>query len=157
MKRLFSLLAFLIVIAVSSHAEDANAMRLKLSSGKDVVFFLESEPCVMFDGIDVIVTSVDGRMTLAGNDVQSYSLCYLDPSAVDRVTVAAPRFAVTTSSLSMDGLSPSSPVQAFSPDGRCVAEGKADASGHISLPLSSAPSGVYLIKTSIANFKIPKP
>ncbi|MDY5066444.1 MAG: hypothetical protein SPE85_07515, partial [Prevotella sp.] len=121
------------------------------------VFFLESEPCVMFDGIDVIVTSVDGRMTLAGNDVQSYSLCYLDPSAVDCVTVAAPRFAVTSSSLSLDGLSPSSPVQAFSPDGRCVAEGKADASGHISLPLSSAPSGVYLIKTSIANFKITKP
>ena len=59
--------------------------------------------------------------------------------------------------LQATNIEPSSKVEIYTTDGIMVASSVADVDGNVTMELSAQSGKVYIVKTSVANFKITKP
>lgn len=156
MKRL--LVSFLMAaIALSSWAEDINAMMLHLASGKQVICMLDERPVVTFGDDELILSTHMNEVSYKSADVLKFTYLYVDPSGVSPVSVPHCMFSFRGDALSVAGAEPNSQIAVYSVDGTLVVSAKADKRGIVSIVLPGQSGKVYVVKTSVANFKITKP
>lgn len=156
MKRL--LVSFLMAaIALSSWAEDSNAMMLHLASGKQVICMLDERPVVTFGDDELILSTHMNEVSYKSADVLKFTYLYVDPSGVSPVSVPHCMFSFRGDALSVAGAEPNSQIAVYSADGTLVVSAKADKRGIVSIVLPGQSGKVYVVKTSVANFKITKP
>lgn len=156
MKRI--LLSFLMaVIALSSWAEDINAMMLHLASGKQVICLLDEKPIVTFSGDELVLTTHMNEVSYQSADVLKFTYLYVDPAGISQAGVPQSMFSFSGNALSVTGAEPDSQIAVYSVDGTLVASTKTNKKGVASIVLPEQPGKVYVVKTSVANFKITKP
>ena len=156
MKRLA--LSFMMLIGtLSSFAEDIKAMMLHLSSGKSVICMLDEKPIVSFSGEELILTTHMNVVSYQSSDVLKFTYLYVDPAAVGKVEMSQSMFSFSENSLIVTGAEPGSQIDIYSVDGVLVASAKTNYTGATSIKLPEQSGKVYMVKTSVANFKITRP
>lgn len=156
MKRLA--LSFLMLIGtLSSFADDINAMMLHLSSGKSVICMLDEKPIVSFCGDELILTTHMNAVSYQSSNVLKFTYLYVDPAAVGKVEMSQSMFSFSGNTLTVTGIEPDSQVAVYSVDGVLVASAKTNQKGSATISLPEQSGKVYVVKTSVANFKITKP
>lgn len=155
MKRLL-LLVSMSLSALSSWADDINAMMLHLASGKQVVCLLDEKPVVTFRGEELILTTHMNEVCYQSADVLKFTYLYVDPTSVNKVSKQS-LFSFRENTLSVTGAEPDTQIAVYSVDGVRVASAKTDKAGATSIVLPELSGKVYVVKTSVANFKITKP
>lgn len=154
-KLLLSLL--LTVCSLGTWAEGINALMLHLASGKQVVCLLDEQPVVTFQGDELVLTTHMNIVRYQAEDVIRFTYTAVDPSGINDASTAATSFSFDGDMLRTNSLAPKSAVTVYAADGTLVASGKTDKSGNLSLSLPRQAGVVYVVKTSVANFKITKP
>lgn len=156
MKKL-TLSILMAAIALSSWAEGINAMMLHLASGKQVVYTLDEKPVVTFGDDELILSTHMNEVSYKSADVLKFTYLYVDPSGVNPVSVPHCMFSFRGDALSVAGAEPNSQIAVYSVDGTLVASAKANKKGAASISLPEQSGRVYVVKTSVANFKFTKP
>lgn len=151
-------LSFLMaVVALSSWAEDINAMMLHLASGKQVICLLDEKPIVTFSGDELVLTTHMSEVSYQSADVLKFTYLCVDPVSVNEVGVQQSMFSFVGNSLAVSGAEPDSQIAVYSVDGALVASTKTNKKGAASIVLPEQSGKVYVVKTSVANFKITRP
>lgn len=143
--------------ALSSLAEDANALMLHLASGKQVVCLLDEKPVITFRGDELVLTTHMNKVSYQSADVLKFTYLYADPSDISQVRMSNGMFYFVGNSLSVSGVEPNSLVAVYSVDGIFVASATTDKKGDATINLPEQKGKVYVVKTTVANFKITKP
>lgn len=154
-KILLSLL--LIVCSTITWAEDIDALKLHLASGKQVVCLLEERPVVTFTNEEVVITTHMHEVRYLSNDVLKFTYVNFEEDGIHSPQLDQELIRLDGNNLSIYGIASDSPVSVYTADGVLVASVKADKSGTVSVVLPEQSGKVYVVKTSVANFKISKP
>ena len=143
--------------ALSSLAEDVNALMLHLASGTQVVCLLDEKPVITFRGDELVLTTHMNKVSYQSADVLKFTYLYADPSDISQVRMSNGMFYFVGNSLSVSGVEPNSLVAVYSVDGIFVASATTDKKGDATINLPEQKGKVYVVKTTVANFKITKP
>ena len=155
MKCLF-FLGFLFCIAKTS-AEEINALCLHLASGKQITCLLDERPVVTLRDDELVVTTHLNKVSYKSGDVLKFTYTYVDPSGIMETKFRNAVFNFGKNTLQATNIEPSSKVEIYTTDGIMVASSVADVDGNVTMELSAQSGKVYIVKTSVANFKITKP
>lgn len=132
-------------------------MMLHLASGKQVVCMLDEKPVVSFSGDELILTTHMNEVRYQSEDVLKFTYLNVNPTTVNTAEMSQSMFSFSENTLSITGAEPDSPVAVYSVEGILVASAKTDKKGSAIVSLPEQSGKVYVVKTSIANFKITKP
>lgn len=156
MKKLL-LLLMLTICSLSIRAESINALMLHLASGKQVVCMLEERPVVTFTNDEVVITTHMHEVRYQSSDVLKFTYVNMEEDGIHSPQLDLELIRLDGNNLSLYGLASDSPVSVYTADGILVASVKADKRGIVSIVLPGQSGKVYVVKTSVANFKITKP
>lgn len=156
MKKLLFLFSFLLTTLYAS-SQEINAMVLHLASGAEVTCLLDERPVVTFEGDELVLTTHMNVVRYQASDVLSFTYASVSITSIDRTSSAVTSFAFDGDMLRANSLAPKSMVMVYTVDGTLVTSCKTDKSGNVSLSLPRQAGAVYVVKTSVANFKISKP
>lgn len=157
MKTRLLLFAMLLCCLTRVYAGEINALNLHLASGKQVTVLLDEQPVVTFVGDELVITTPMNRMSYRSADVLKFTYAYVNPDDVTGVKASGTKLIMKENTLQATSLEPSSKVEVYGVDGILVATTTTDKNGNASVDLSRHPGKVFVIKTSVANFKIIKP
>lgn len=147
----------LTICSLSTRAESINALMLHLASGKQVVCMLDEQPIVTFEADELVLTTHMNVVRYQATDVIRFTYTAVDPSGIAEARIAVTSFSFDGDVLRANSLAPKSDVTVYTAEGTLVASSKTDKSGNVSLSLPRQAGVVYVVKTSVANFKITKP
>lgn len=139
--------------------EDVNYLCIEMKSGEDVYFYLDQYPVVTFDGGDVIFTTRQEVLRFADSEIRSFYYGFdwdYEDTQIKQVITSKPIIRLMQNNVVAKGLEPNSRIQAYSLDGIMLGETQSDAQGNATLTLPATAQGMYMIKTSVATFKICK-
>lgn len=153
----FILFITMLFCTLSSSAEDINALMLHLASGKQVVCLLDEKPLVTFSGGDLELTTHMNKVSYQSADVLKFTYLYADPSGISQVELSHNMFSLSENRLSFTGLEPDTNITVYTAEGILVASAKTNNNGAASITLPEQSGKVYIVSTSVANFKITKP
>lgn len=153
MKRL-SVTLLMTLVALSVWAEEINAMILRFTSGKSVVFQLEEQPVVTFSGSELVLTTHMNRVSYEAKTVAGFTYAYVDPAGVDRLSMPECMLTIVKNTLMAKGLEPESVIEVYGLDGVLVTSAVTDKNGVAQVALPEVHDTVYVVKTSVGNFKI---
>lgn len=156
MKRFLWLLVMSVCV-VSSWAEDINAMMLHLASGKQVVCLLDEKPVVTFRGEELALTTHMNEVCYQSTDVLKFTYLYVDPDGIGRIEASQCMITLQGKTLKAIGLEADSKISVYSVDGILITSAEADKKGSANIALPEQKGKVYVVKTSVANFKITRP
>ena len=151
------LVLVLLMPAIRVFADGINSMTLWMSSGKQITCMLDEQPVVTFEGDELVLTTHMDIVRYQAEDVIRFTYTAVDPAGINDASTAATSFSFDGDVMRASSLAPKSMVTVYTADGTLVASGKTDKSGNISLSLPRQVGVVYVVKTSVANFKITKP
>lgn len=154
--KIFILSLAILFCSLSSWAEGVNALLLHLASGKQVACLLDEQPVVTLRGDELVVTTHMNEVSYQSADVLKFTYLYVEPSGVRQLPMQS-MFTFGGNTLSIVGAEPGSQIAVYSVDGVLMASAKAGNKGSASLSLPEQKGKVYVVKTSVANFKITKP
>lgn len=156
MKRLF-LTLLTILCTLTSWAEDSYALLLHFATGKQVTFLLDSRPLVTFDGDDLVITTTRRTLRCPAGEVVKFSYPAFDKASIDAVSADETRLSLTDEGIVATNLEPLSDVAVYTANGLLLATAKADIQGHSTVGFTVQQGAVYVVRTSVATFKISKP
>lgn len=142
---------------LSSFAEDVNAMMLHLASGKQVICMLDEKPVVTFGGDELILTTHMNKVSYQSTDVVKFTYLRIDPTGISQAGMAQNMFSFNENTLSIIGAEPDTQISVYNVDGVLVASAMTNKKGTVTVALPAQSGKVYVVKSSIANFKITKP
>ena len=149
-------LAFMLSPATKASAENVNPLVLHLSPGNRVTCLLDEKPVVTFKSGELVVTTHMNVISYQESDVTKFTYTYADPSDISCMKSGS-TFSFNGKSLQVSGLTPSSQVSVYTSGGVLVTSAKADNNGSATSILPEQSGAVYVVKTSVANFKISRP
>lgn len=149
----------LFILACSLHASAAsiNAITIWMASGKQIVCMLDDQPIVTFEGEELVMTTHMNTVKYNAADVLKFTYSSIEQSSIENASIPETRFSIIDNTINVYNLDPTSEIIVFSVDGVQLASSKADSKGRAVVTLPSQTSNVYVVKTSVANFKIVKP
>lgn len=153
MKRLFFIVCVLL-FCPSLWAEEINAMLLKFTSGMSVVFQLDEQPVMTFEGDELVLTTHMSRVSYEAKAVAGFSYTYVDPADIGIKGMPKCILQLENNMLIATGLEPKSLIEVYDIEGRFVASEVTDGNGSVKLMLPILRGALYVVKTSVANFKI---
>lgn len=153
----FFLFVMMLFGTLSSFAEDVNAMMLHLASGKQVICMLDEKPVVTFGADELILTTHMNKVSYQSTDVVKFTYLRVDPTGVSQVGMAQNMFSFNENTLSIAGAEPDTQISVYNVDGVLVASAMTNKKGAVTVTLPAQSGKVYVVKSSIANFKITKP
>lgn len=155
MKCLF-LLGFLFCTSKIS-AEEINALCLHLASGKQITCLLDERPVVTFNDDELVMTTHMNQVSYRSSDVLKFTYAYVPLSEIIDAKFSNAMFNFGKNTLQATNIEPSSKVEIYTADGILIDSSLSDANGNVTLNMSAQSGKVYIVKTSVANFKITKP
>lgn len=132
-------------------------MMLHLASGKQVVCLLDEMPIVTFSGDEVVLTTHMNEVSYQSADVLKFTYLYVDPTGVNKINAPHSMFSFGENALAVTGAEPDTQIAVYTVDGVLVASAKTSKDGAATVNLPEQSGKVYVVKTSVANFKITKP
>lgn len=157
MKRILLWQVLFSVMSLSAAAEEACALMLHLASGKQVVCLLDERPVVTFTDVEVVLTTHMHEVRYQSVDVQKFTYTNVEVDGINALPLDQGLVRMEGNTLCLDGFASDSEVSVYTADGIIVAESHTDGHGAASISLPGQSGKVYVVKTSIANFKITKP
>lgn len=149
---------FVLFLALTASAQDnINALKLHFVSGRQVTVLLDSEPVITFSGSQLVLSTHMNVVSYNASDISKYTYASVVPSGITNPNAGDTMFTFTESSIIATHLAPGSAVEVYSVDGALVASGKADVHGNATIGVPARSGAVYVVKTSVVNFKITKP
>lgn len=142
--------------AMKASAENVNALVLHLTSGNQVTCLLDEKPVVTFKSDELVITTHMNMVSYKASDVTKFTYTYADPAGISSVRTGS-AFSFNGKTLQVSNLTPSSQVSVYTIDGILMTSAKTDGNGSVVLTLPEQSGAVYIVKTSVANFKITKP
>lgn len=157
MRKVLFLFFLVLTYAPQVSAESINAMILWMSSGNQIVCMLDEEPVISFEGDDLVLTTHMNVVKYNSDDVLRFTFSSVSPAGVDELKLSMLSFSFDGYVIKASNLEPLTEVHVFSVDGVQLTTKKTDHKGNVTISLPSQRGGVYVIKSSVANFKISKP
>lgn len=148
--------ALMLSTVAKASAENVNALVLHLTSGNQVTCLLDEKPVVTFKSDELVITTHMNVVSYQASDVAKFTYIYADPTDISSVRIGS-AFSFNGKTLQVSNLTPSSQVSVYTVDGILVTSAKTDNHGSVSLTLPKQSGAVYIVKTSVANFKITRP
>lgn len=149
---------FALFLALTASAQDnINALKLHFVSGRQVIVLLDSEPVITFPGDQFVLSTHMNVVSYNAGEISKYTYASVVPSGITNPDAGGTTFAFTESGIVATHLAPGSAVGVYSVDGALVSSGKADVHGNATIGVPARSGAVYVIKTSVVNFKITKP
>lgn len=130
---------------------------LHLASGKEVVCLLDERPVVTFTDDEVVLTTHMHEVRYQSVDVLKFTYANVEVDGINALPSDRGLVRMDGNTLCLDGFASDSEVSVYTADGIVVAKSHTDGHGAASISLPRQSGKVYVIKTSIANFKITKP
>lgn len=159
LKKLLFIVVLLVMGCIHVGAQDmVPGIIIELSSGKNVEFRLTDNPKIVFDGQTIKLTA-DGInveytptdfVKLTPGEVQN------NASGITELMSHPENIAVKDGYVCLNGFKSSDVVSIFSVDGGLVATYQIPQNGSISIPISTLPSGISVIKSNNQSIKIIK-
>lgn len=150
------ILALMLSVVAKASAENVNALVLHLTSGNQVTCLLDEKPVVTFKSDELVITTHMNVVSYKASDVTKFTYTYADPTAISSVRTGS-AFSFNGNTLQVSNLTPSSLVSVYAVGGILVTSAKTDNNGSVVLTLPEQSGTVYIVKTSVANFKITRP
>ena len=152
----FAVLVLMLSTASKASDENVNALVLHLSSGNRVTYLLDEKPVVTFKGGELVITTHMNVISYQESGVTKFTFAYADPSDISSVKSGS-TFSFNGKALQVSNLAPLSQVSVYTQGGVLVTSAKTDSNGSVMLTLPEQSGAVYVVKTSVANFKISRP
>lgn len=157
MKR-HTFLLFVLFLALTASAQDnINALKLHFVSGRQVAVLLDSEPVITFQGDQFVLSTHMNVVSYNAREICKYTYAEVVPSGITNPNAGDTMFTFTENSIIATHLAQGSSVDVYSVGGTLVASGKADVYGNATIGMPARSGAVYVVKTSVVNFKITKP
>ena len=156
MKKIF-LAAALALSSLAMMAESyAHSLIVNKKSGETVEYKFEADPKVTFDAADMVITTGDAQVRHAIADLEKLS--FTKTVGIEQVEANKSdiRVAVTSSQVTVEGLTPGMNVSIYSIDGRAVANAVADTQGTVQVSIDNLPAGIYVAASEAHSFKFAK-
>lgn len=151
MRGILSTLLFCMA-CLTCHAEKKLCVVIHETQGQ-TAFDLEHRPVVSFTETDVKMVCHDMTVLYPLTESLKITIEEADPkTAIDEVTNGG-AFTITKASITAHGCDS---MSIYTPDGKTLATGTANATGMVTLPIGELPSGVYVVKANNKVFKIYK-
>lgn len=151
------LIFFSLLLTTHALAEEMNAMVLHLASGTELTCMFDERPTVTFEGDELVLTTHMNVMRYQASDVKKFTYTYLEANSINNIKKSRVNIFFDGNILRAVNLQPNSIVDIYTIDGIQVVSAKTDRNGNVSLPIPHSSGMVYVVKTSVANFKISKP
>lgn len=148
--------ALMLSTVAKASTENVNALVLHLTSGNQVTCLLDEKPVVTFKSDELVITTHMNVVSYQASDVEKFTYTYADPTDISSMRTGS-TFSFKGNTLQVANLAPLSQVSVYTVDGILVTSAKTDNHGSVSLTLPKQSGAVYIVKTSIANFKITRP
>lgn len=157
-KRIKKILLICLLICFSKvSAENINALVLHMVSGKQVAYMFDELPIVSFKGEELVVTTSKNVVSYQVDDVVKFTYSDINSSIVDETKKANIIFKFEGDILRVYNLEPLSTVSIYSLDGSLVVSADVGITGEIILSYPQSVGNVFIVKTSVANFKLIRP
>ncbi len=157
MKKAMLLFLLTLCLADKAAAEEANALTLWMASGKKVVCLLDKQPVVTFKDEEIVLTTRMNVVRYPSAEVVKFTYSYVDPAGITMPDVAEAGFVFDGNYIRAFNLEPRSWIEVYSVDGRRLSKSIADGRGCAVVSVIAGSGNTYVIKTSVADFKIMKP
>ena len=157
MRRLLLIYVLLYILSQSVSAKEACALMIHLSSGKQLVCLLDERPVVTFTDEEVVLTTHMHEVRYQSADVQKFTYTNVVADGIHATLMEKGLVRVDGNNLHLGGFAPDSDVSVYTVDGVLVVVTRTDGHGAASVTLPEQSGKVYVVKTSVANFKITKP
>lgn len=156
MKKLLIFNMFLLSTLCMS-AEEFNALVLHLASGSKVSIMLDQKPIVTFADEELVISTQSDVIRYQATDVSSFTYTSDSDAGIEVSSHDATSFSITGDVFRATCLVPNTKVFVYTVDGTQIISGKTDSNGNLSLPLPREKGKIYIVKSSVANFKIIRP
>ncbi len=139
-------------------AEAARYLMVWDNGGGLVSFPLEERPCIVTDvkKQQITFTTSSDVIHVPLNEVHKYTLEAEDLAAIEETVTDEGSFGRNSNDLTFDNFAPGSVISVYTIDGMKVTSDNIDADGHLSISMEGWNTGVYIIKTESASYKIIK-
>lgn len=156
MKRLPFALLLLLACPIGMLADTVTSLVVLTKDGTTTTIELAEKPTVTFEGTDLKIhsTQTDAAIPLA--DVVRYTFVTRDASGITEVTGPQPGIDYRDGVLVITHAKGQAPIHIYTPDGKLIKTLTPPRDGTYRLPLSSLPTGVYLVKTNQLTCKVLK-
>ena len=138
------------------------ALRLHFNDGSVVTYLLSRRPRVTFSDGNIIITTNSIEATYPTSDIAKLTYRYQEDSeeedeesGIDNILVDETSFNIKGGVIMLSGFTEGSTARVYTIGGLMVQSVQME-SGSCSIPLSSLPSGVYVISVNGKSFKIAK-
>lgn len=156
MKKSLLLNCLLIYSILTVSAESFDALILHMTSGKQVTYMLDELPVVSFKGEELIITTQMNAVSYQAGDVVKFTYSNIDPAKVYETKMYNTMFKLEGNVLHAYNLEPFSKVFIYDMAGALITSADTGAKGEVNLSLPQSSGSVFVVKTSIANFKLMK-
>jgi len=146
-----ALMALLLLTATVIRAGDVQYLTIMVQ-GKPVSFALSDKPVITYQNNQLVVTTAEETVEIPVADISGTG--FAETSTAIRNLMSGGKPQVECGRVCFSDLTPGTPVQVFTADGRSVAEAKADADGSAQVSLSELPKGTYLLKAGKQTIKM---
>ncbi len=145
-KRILALGLLMLSGLSAVRAEEARLI-ITTKDGTVAVFPIADSPVITYHDNLLKVEGGGSEISVEADAVGSFDFLPSEESGVDMINAGGSKFS---------GLKPGDQVQVYTADGKLAATIIADESTSASVDLSSLPSGIYIVRTPGASFKIKK-
>lgn len=155
--RKITLLLVMTLVAHTAIASESNELVCELNNGTMVTWQLVEQPQVeMLDG-QFVVSTTQTTVFYAVEDVSRFTLTSTE-TAIDEIVGSSssrPDIIYTpTGKLVVNGCQAGEAVSVYAADGRLVLSCRAASNGTTTIGLHQLPTGIYIVKSQVINFKI---
>jgi len=145
----FRLLAFMLLIALTSFADNAKIL-VKQKSGNETILELATKPVITFSGEDMVITNDFTTISIPLADIDSYVV----NAGTEGIEQPIIEKNLTEGRITFNNLPAGTTVHVYTMDGRqfkTLAAGKAS---NAEVNLHSLPKGTYIISASNKRVKV---
>lgn len=157
MKKLSILtIVLLLLTAGIVTAKATDSIILWRSNGEKITINFSERPKLTFGKGEIKITTNNHEVAYPAEEVLRCT--YESTSSnIEHINAGTtPTLSFAGNNVIISGLSAASPVAVYNTAGQMLCSQQADSSGKTQVDITSLPSGVYIIKTSVGNFKIRK-
>ena len=151
-KLIFIIASFLSGLVQNSLAEE-NVVVTDVN-GEKISFLLSSSPIVSFNEQSLIIKTDNETVFYPISEYRSFSIDNVQ-SDLDEVTNPHPNPSFYfNENFVVNGLKPSSKVSIYNILGFLISEGSTDENGSLILPINANKGSIFVVSTSVGNFKV---
>lgn len=146
-----------LAFSINIFANGINSLVIWKTNGERINILLNENPKVTFTENEMTITTKMNKVSFSATDVIRFT--YEDiPTGINNVAKGNDAmFSIEDEYLNLSNLSQSSLIHIYRTDGTLLSTAKANSNGSAKINIANFASGIYIVKTSVGNFKIHKP